>query len=233
MEPMTILAQAAEVTAEPAAELTAETDLIPVDLIWEQIAALSWLEAVLAISFGIVYMLYGWRIFKALVVICFGLVGLFGGIKVGQQFDEPLLGGVVGLVLLAVLSVPLMRWAVSLLGALAGGLLAAGIWYAFELPGKYILAGAGIGLIAGGMISFIIFKIAVMLFTSLGGGLVTVAGLVALLHQYESIQEPPTENVQELFLNHNWFLPVLLLLATGVGMAIQNKLIKGSREWSV
>ncbi len=229
MEVMTILAQPAETTTE----LTAETELIPVDLIWEQIAALSWLEAVLAISFGAVYMLYGWRIFKILVVICFGLVGIFGGIKIGQQFDAQLLGAVVGFVLLAALSVPLMRWAVSLLGALAGGILTAGLWYAFELPGKYILAGAAIGLIAGGMISFIVFKIAVMLFTSLGGGLVTVAGLVALLYQYESIQQPPTEQVKDLFLNENWFLPVLLLIATGIGVAIQNKFIKGSRDWKV
>lgn len=226
---MTILAQTVETTTE----LTAETELIPVGLIWEQIAALSWLEAVLAISFGVVYMLYGWRIFKALVVICFGLVGIFGGIKIGQQFDEQLLGAVIGFVALALLSVPLMRWAVSLLGALAGGVLTAGLWYAFELPGKYILAGAAIGLIAGGMISFIIFKIAVMLFTSLGGGALTVAGLVALVYQYESIQQPPTEQVKDWFLNENWFLPVLLLIATVIGIAIQNKFIKGSREWSV
>ncbi len=229
MELTTILAQ----TTETIAELTAETELIPVDLIWEQIAALSWLEAVLAISFGVVYMLYGWRIFKILVVICFGLVGIFGGIKIGQQFDAQLLGAVVGPFVLAALSVPLMRWAVSLLGALAGGILTAGLWYAFELPGKYILAGAGIGLIAGGMISFIVFKIAVMLFTSFGGGLLTVTGLVALLYQYECMQEPPTEQVKDLFLNQNWFLPVLLLIATGIGIAIQNRLIQGSREWKV
>lgn len=233
MELTTILAQTAETTAEPTAELTAETDLIPVDLIWEQIVALSWLEAVLAISFGVVYMLYGWRIFKILVVICFGLVGIFGGIKIGQQFDEQLLGAVVGFFVLAALSVPLMRWAVSLLGALAGGILTAGLWYAFELPGKYILAGAGIGLIAGAMISFIVFKIAVMLFTSFGGGVLTVAGLVALLYQYECMQEPPTEQVKDLFLNQNWFLPVLLLIPTLIGIAIQNRLVKSSREWKV
>jgi len=229
MEPMTILAQPAETTFE----LTAETELIPVDLIWEQIVALSWLEAVLAISFGVVYMLYGWRIFKILGVICFGLVGIFGGIEIGQQFDAQLLGAVVGLFLLAALSVPLMRWAVSLLGALAGGILTAGLWYAFELPGKYILAGAGIGLIAGAMISFIVFKIAVMLFTSFGGGVLTVIGLVALLYQYECMQEPPTEQVKDLFLNQNWFLPVLLLVATLIGIAIQNRLVKSSREWKV
>jgi len=229
MEPITILAQTTRTTVE----LTAETELIPLDTIWQQIAALSWLEAVLAISFGVVYMLYGWRIFKILVVICFGLIGLFAGIKIGQRFDLQILGAVVGLFLLAAISVPLMRWAVSLLGAVAGGILTAGLWYAFELPGQYILAGAAVGLIAGAMISFIVFKIAVMLFTSFGGGLLTVTGLVALLYQYESMQRPPTEQVKDLFLNQNWFLPVLLLFSTFIGIVIQNKLIKSSHEWSV
>ncbi len=229
MELTTILAQTTRTTVE----LTAETELIPIDLIWQQIAALSWLEAVLAISFGVVYMLYGWRIFKILVVICFGLIGIFAGIKIGQQFDLQILGAVVGLFLLAALSVPLMRWAVSLLGAVAGGILTAGLWYAFELPGQYILAGAAVGLIAGAMISFIVFKIAVMLFTSFGGGVLIVTGLVALLYQYESMQQPPTEQVKDLFLNQNWFLPVLLLIPTVIGIIIQNKLIKSSREWNV
>ncbi len=229
MEPATILAQTTRTTVE----LTAETELIPIDLIWQQIVALSWLEAVLAISFGVVYMLYGWRIFKILVVICFGLIGLFAGIKIGQQFNSQILGAVVGLFLLAAISVPLMRWAVSLLGAVAGGILTAGLWYAFELPGQYILAGAAIGLIAGAMISFIVFKIAVMLFTSFGGGMLTVIGLVALLYQYESMQQPPTGQVKDLFLNQNWFLPVLLLIPTFIGIIIQNKLIKSSHEWNV
>ncbi len=229
MEPATILAQTTRTTVE----LTPETELIPIDLIWQQIAALSWLEAVLAISFGVVYMLYGWRIFKILVVICFGLIGIFAGIKIGQRFDLQILGAVVGLFLLAALSVPLMRWAVSLLGAVTGGILAAGIWYAFELPGQYILAGAATGLIAGAMISFIVFKIAVMLFTSFGGGVLTVIGLVALLYQYECMQRPPTEQVKYMFLNQNWFLPVLLLIPTFIGIIIQNKLIKSSREWNV
>lgn len=229
MDPITILAQAAETTTE----LTAETELVPLNTIWQQITALSWLQAVLAISFGAVYMLYGWRIFKILVVICFGLVGLFAGIKIGQRFDAQILGAILGLCLLAALSIPLMHWAVSLLGAITGGILAAGLWYAFELPGKYIFAGAAIGLIAGGMISFIIFKIAVMLFTSFGGGALIVAGLLALLHQYECMQEPPTEQVKNMFMNQNWFLPVLLLIPTFVGIVIQNKLIRGSPAWKV
>jgi len=228
MEYLTILAQATEHPAEPVFSMQ-----IVLDSIWEQVTTLSWLQAVIAISFGIVYLLYGWRIFKVLVVICFGLVGLFAGIKIGSRFNSEIVGGIIGLSVLVGVSVPLMRWAVSILGAVAGGILTASIWYAFELPEKYILAGAIIGIVAGGMISFIVFKIAVMLFTSLGGGVLIVTGMLALFYRYESIQAPPTESVRAMLYNHHWFVPVLLLAPTFIGIIVQNKFIKDSRSWSV
>ena len=120
----------------------------------------------------------------------------------------------------------------SILGAVAGGILTAGLWYACKLPEQYIWAGGLVGVVAGGMISFIVFKIAVMLFTSLGGGVLVVTGALALLYQYESIQEPPTERVMELFYNHNWFVPVLLLVPTIIGIAVQNKLGEDTKDWS-
>jgi hypothetical protein len=229
MDALFILAKTV-VTSE---ELAPETPLIPLDSIWDQITALTWLQAIIAISFGVVYLLYGWRIFRILVVICFGIVGLFAGITIGANFDLEVVGGITGLLVLGILAVPLMRWAVSLLGAVAGGILTAGIWYAFELPGKYILAGAIIGIVAGGMISFIIFKIAIMLFTSLGGGILITAGTISLLHQYEKIQSPPTGTIRDLFFNHNWFLPAMLLLTTAIGIALQNRFVKGSKEWDI
>jgi len=234
MEPLTILAQAAAgSSSEPVFKV--QTVL---DSLWGQVTTLSWLQAVIAISFGVLYLLYGWRIFRAAVVICFGLVGLFAGIKIGGRFGSEILGGIAGLVILAGASIPLMRWAVSLLGAIAGGIITSGIWYAFELPERYMPAGALIGIIAGGMISFIVFKIAVMLFTSFGGGVLIVTGLLALVHLYESVQTSSsgtvtTETVKTMLYNHHWFLPALLLAPTLIGIIVQNKFIKSSKSWSV
>lgn len=225
MDCLTILAQAAQASGE----IEQGVEVVHVDKIYEQITSLSWLEAILAISFGVVYLLYGWRIFKVLAVISFALLGLFAGMWVGRQFDNEFLGGVLGLALLAILAVPLMRWAVCLLGAAAGGVLTAGLWYAFELPQQYIWAGALIGIIAGGMISFIIFKISVMLFSSLGGSAIMVSGILALLHHYP----PTTEHVSNLTHNNNWFLPVALLAPTVIGVFVQNKFIKGAKDWGI
>jgi len=223
MNSIVVLAQASVETAQRTGKI------VPIDFIYHQITLLTWLQAVIAVSFGVVYLMYGWRIFKALTVISFALLGLYGGMTLGQNFGEVFLGGLTGLILLGLLSIPLMRWGVSILGGIAGGILTAGIWYAFNLPEQYIWAGGLVGVVAGGMISFIVFKVAVMLFSSLGGSAIVVTGFLALLHHYE----PTTVYVKDLIYNNNWFLPIALLLPTVIGVIVQNKLIKGSHDWQI
>jgi hypothetical protein len=228
MEYLTILAEAAGNSSEPFIRMRSVLDSM-----WEQVTTLSWLQALIAISFGVVYLLYGWRIFKVLVVICFGLVGLFAGVRIATPYDLQILGAIVGLSVLGGLSIPLMRWAVSILGAAAGGILTGGLWYAVGLPERYMPAGALIGIVAGGMISFIVFKVAVMLFTSLGGGALIITGMLSLLYQYEGTRTPPSDAVRTMLYDYHWFLPVLLVAVTFVGVLMQNRFVKDSKSWSV
>jgi len=236
MDYIGLLALAAEASKPTKAIRVEEIDIVPIDFIWEQITALSWLHAVIAISFGVVWLLYGWRIFKILVVISFAMSGLYLGITIGKQLSGDQLNisnevwaGVIGLALFAFVSVPLMKWCVCALGAVAGGILTSSLWYAFGLPQIYMWAGAVIGIIAGGMISFIVFKVAVMLFTSLGGGAITLVGILSLLYQYETkMVEPPN-----LIFDNQWFLPAVLILPTVIGIITQNKLIKHSGRWEL
>ena len=103
--------------AEP--RVVNDVEIVPINAIWEQITALTWLQAVIAVSFGLVYMLYGWRIFRILVVISFGLIGMFLGIYLGGKSGNEILGGVIGLAVLAGISSPLMKWCVFILGGAA------------------------------------------------------------------------------------------------------------------
>lgn len=229
MDCVTILARAVESTGREAAEEA----IVPIDLIWEYVTSLNLLEALTFMSFGAVCIFYGWRIFKMLVVISFALLGLIMGITISDKISGEsarLLGGLIGLGVMAALSVPLIRWAVCILGAVAGGILTSGIWYACGLNERYIWAGAVIGMVAGGMISFIIFKIAIMLFSSVGGSALMVVGTLAVMCNEHVGRE---ELVKDLVLNHNWFLPVALIVPAVVGIILQNKFIKGSRDWSV
>ena len=228
MDCVTILAQAVE-TSSPQA---AEEAVVPMQTFWSYITSLNLVEAVTFISFGVVCLFYGWRVFKILVVISFALFGLFLGVSITDKIvglNSQLWGGIVGMFLLAVLSVPLMKWAVCLLGAAAGGILSSGIWYASGLPERYILAGALVGMVAGGMISFIVFKVAVILFSSLGGSCLIVVGSLAILYIYPQT----SERLEEIIFTKKWFLPTILMAPTLIGIILQNKFVKDSKDWDM
>jgi hypothetical protein len=229
MDYITILAQAAE-TATQTPE-AAEQQVVPIDVIWQQITSLDKLEALTFISFGIVCLFYGWRVFRILVAISFALTGLFVGIYTNSVLiggNEVWLG-VLCMILFAILSIPMMKWGVCLLGAAAGGVITGGGWLAIDLPQQYIWAGALVGIIAGGMISFIVFKAAVMLFTSLGGSSLITVGTLAILYKYLGA----AEKVEELVVTCQWFLPVVLTLSTVVGIILQSKFISSSKDFDI
>ena len=83
MNLMVLLATVTEETASRSAELL-NVDEAKLEF-WESISTLDWRYALLMLSVGVVYMLYGWRIFRVLVVISFGFIGLFLGILAGQK----------------------------------------------------------------------------------------------------------------------------------------------------
>jgi hypothetical protein len=223
----------AEQTAQQAAPQPAAQpqDVTPLTTLWQHVSTLDVVEALTFISFGVVCLFYGWRIFKILVTICFGLLGLLVAIWVNERLIQ---GSVVWLAMIcilffAIMSIPFMRWGVSLLGAVSGGILTAGVTLAFGVGDqRLLLAGGLIGLVAGGMISFIVFKIAVILFTSLGGSTLVATGLLGVLHQNTDPQK------LEMFASdYHWFLPLLILVPMVIGFILQYRFIKTSQDWSV
>jgi hypothetical protein len=204
------------------------------DQIWQQATGLTWLPAVLAISFGIIPLMYGWRIYKVLTVIGFGLLGLYIGRLIGAQFAKVILGSVIVSAVLMILALPLMHWAVCVLGAVTGGVITAGIWHAFTLPENFVWAGALVGLVAGGMLSFVVFKLSVMLFTSFAGTSLIIVGVLSLIYQFETfVHDPPTTHLNQFYYNHHWFLPLLIIAGTICGIILQLRFLKTSKDWSV
>ncbi len=222
----------AQQTAQQAAQSPAtQQQVTPIATMWQHVSTLDVVEALTFISFGVVCLFYGWRIFKILVAICFGLLGLLVAIWANEQ----LIGGsvvwlaMICILFFSILSIPFMHWGVSFLGALSGGILTTGATLAFGVGDqRLLLAGGLIGLVAGGMISFIVFKIAVILFTSLGGSALVVTGLLGVLHQ-----NTDPKKLEMFVSDYRWFLPVLILVPMVVGMVLQYRFIKTSQDWSV
>jgi hypothetical protein len=226
MDYITILAQAAENSGTE----TTEGGIVPMDLIWQHITSLGLVEALAFISFGIVCLLYGWRIYKVLVSISFGLFGLSIAILANKYIEGVIVWlALVFVVLFTVLSMPLMKYGVVILSAAAGGILTAGGWIAAGFPDQYIWAGALVGVIACAMISFIVFKVSVMLFTSFDGSILLSAGVLAIMYQH--IIEG--EKLKQIVFEQKWFLPLILLIPMGLGIYLQHKFIKGAKNWDI
>ncbi len=218
----------AQETAQPSA---AQSPTSAIAVVWQHVSTLDVVEALTFISFGVVCLFYGWRIFKILVTICFGLLGLLVGIWANQQ----LIGGnvvwlaMICILFFSILSIPFMRWGVSILGSVSGGILTAGATLALGLHDQRLLLAGGLtGLVAGGMISFIVFKAAVILFTSLGGSGLVATGLLAVLHQ-----NVDPKKLEVFVFDYRWFLPVMILVPMIIGMILQYRFIKTAQDWSV
>src|SRR4030042_5356531 len=103
MDCFAILAQAAGGAGAGAGSATRQ-----ITNFWEHVISLGQLEAFMFISFGVVWLFYGWRVFKVLVVISFALLGLGLGMaarRVIQGLRNPFVGGVVGMLTRGSLSI--------------------------------------------------------------------------------------------------------------------------------
>ena len=186
------------------------------------------IPAMLMLLFGLVSLLLGWKIFKGLVIANATCIGGLLGWHLGKMVETGngnmwLFGMVAGGLLMAALAWPMMKYAVSAMGGLAGSFLGYGVWhYVANMMGREDLlqhawAGALIGLVTLGLLAFVMFRMVVMTFTAFEGALLTVAGALALLLKCE----PVTQNVQTALHNNVHMLPLLIILPAVVGFALQ------------
>ena len=195
---------------------------VPIEQIWAFIDKLTWLQAVMIMATGVIYLIYGWRLFRALVVLNFAMMGLIAGIVLGKQLGSPLWGGILGTFMLGIVAYPFMKYAVAVLGGLAGAVLGAALWRTVTLPDALVWVGALAGLVAGGFLAFSSFKFSVMIFSSLQGAACLVVGLLALLNDYPQL----SEHIANAVYTKAFLLPVMLLFATSIGIFFQQRLLK-------
>ena len=80
-------------------------------------------EAALLILAGIIYLLWGVKIYKQLVTINAAILGLLLGAVIGEKVGSTVAGAVIGGFTLAAVTWPLMKHAVAIMGAVFGALV--------------------------------------------------------------------------------------------------------------
>lgn len=174
--------------------------------------------AVLVLA-GIVYLVFGVQIFRALVTLnaaCVGIwLGGFIGQKTGTQHAGTLM--IAGGITFAAIAWPLMKWAVAIMGGVYGALLGASIWRALELPPELGWSGGLIGMISFGLLSFILFRGSIMMYTALQGAVMLVLGLLGLLFEYPQLGPKILEQTAA----RPFLLPLCIFIPALLGLIYQ------------
>jgi hypothetical protein len=174
-------------------------------------------EAAILVIGGIIYLLYGYQIFRALVIVNAGLCGAYIGARVGEKAGSMYAGALIGGFITAALAWPLLKYAVALMGGIFGALLGASMWRAVGLDPGMGWAGALIGLVAFGMLSFILFRASVMMYMSLQGSVMLIFGILGLVFKYKDLA--PT--VAEHMTLKPFMLPMAIFIPTVLGWIYQ------------
>jgi hypothetical protein len=174
--------------------------------------------AVLLLLMGVIFLLWGYPVFRYLIMLNFGVVGAYLGAALGKNADTILAGAIVGGFLGAALAWPMMRWAVALTGAGIGTILGAAIWRASGQDPAFDWAGGLTGFFAFGMLSFIAFRGGIILYTSLQGGALLAAGLLSLAEKYPSV----APSLGQHLVAQKFLLPAAVMIPAVVGLVYQH-----------
>ena len=184
-------------------------------------------QGLLLLVFGVVYLLSGWKAFKAMVVANAAVLGALIGVALASHLENPnmrIIGAIAGALLLGVIALPLMKHGVAVMGALAGGFMGYVTWRyvagvsGSQTLGQYAWAGALMGLVTLGLLAFMIFRQTIMIFTSVQGALMLVSGGLTILLKFSALREPLQQNLS----GNIHLLPVLVAVPAVIGLAHQN-----------
>lgn len=131
--------------------------------------------------------------------------------------------GIAGALLLGVLSWPLMKVTISLMGALVGGMAGMLLWgYLFTVAGQpqlapYAWTGGLLGMVTLGMLTFLTLQWTIMLFTSLQGSAMAVSAVLCMLLRYERFRP----DVEDSLANNIHMLPLLIAVPAIIAVVVQ------------
>jgi hypothetical protein len=173
--------------------------------------------ALLLVLLGLVYLLFGYHLFKPLVLLNAAFVGAMIGVFISGRTGGALPSGILGGFVAAAATYPLMKWAVALMGGLFGALLGFTLWRTFGLEPGFAWTGGCMGLIACGLLCFIVFRGSVMAYTSLQGSVMLVFGILSLAYKYQDFAPRLSQSLQV----KPFLLPMAIFIATILGLIYQ------------
>jgi hypothetical protein len=173
--------------------------------------------ALLLVLLGLVYLLFGFYLFKPLVLLDAAFIGAMVGVFISGKTGGPLPSGILGGFVAAAATYPLMKWAVALMGGLFGAVMGFALWRTFGLEPGFAWTGGCMGLIGCGLLCFIVFRGSVMAYTSLQGSVMLIFGILSLAYKYQDFAPKLARSLEV----KPFLLPMSIFIATILGLIYQ------------
>jgi len=175
--------------------------------------------AVLLVPVGIAFLLYGFRLYRWLVVLAYVGIGVVLGMAAALylEFSQPA-GIMVGAVVLGVLAWPLHRAAWGILGGLLFAVIFVEVADVVNIRGAtpLVLVGA-VAFIAGVALTVLLMKPLIVVITSLVGAVFVALGTLSLTKWW-----PPVGDPVERVIDARPYMPVVIVLfLAAVGSVLQ------------
>jgi len=180
--------------------------------------------AVLLVIGGIIYLLFGYYIFKALVTLNAAILGAYFGVVLGESSGTMIPAAIVGALLAAAATWPVMKYAVAIMGGIFGGLLGVTVWRLCGQDPNFAWSGAMTGVVFCGLLSFLLFRQCIVTYTSLQGSVMLVFGILALIFKYDQLAGSMTHH----FESKPFLLPLSIFIPTLVGFIYQQAMYPAS-----
>lgn len=210
--------------SESSSDLMGRLDILhhPTDLL-DMLSHVSLVQGGVLVVVGVLCILNGYRWHKWVIVVLAFLAGLALGRVLSDHMGRSSIVAVSAGLLCALIATPMLKITVAIFGGITGAFIGANAWTALNstMPDAH-WAGAVMGFIFMGMASFMLFKLAIVLFTSVGGAAMMLFGAITLLLQVEAWA--PT--VRDHLASNQALIPLLLVVAAVAGFVIQESRLK-------
>ena len=174
-------------------------------------------EGAILVLLGVIYLMFGINIYKFTVMLNAGILGSILGFWIGDQAGNGLVGAAVGGFTAAALVFPLMKHAVTIMAALTGAVVGAGLWRLFSPHPDLYWAGAGSGAVVLALLAQQIFRGCVIMHTAMQGSAMLAIGVLALVTKYKTL----TPQLVEAFKTKPFILPLAIFLPALLGLIYQ------------
>ncbi len=197
------------------------------DRLLEMLSDVPLVAASMIVVVGALCVFNGYRWHKWVIVILAFMAGLGLGNILSQRMGKSVVVAIAVGVLCATVATPMLRWAVALFGGLTGAFLGAHAWTLTAAePTNAQWAGAGMGFIAMALLSFLVFRLVVVAFTSIGGGAMVVLGSIALMLHVPAWQD----GLKDGLTRNQSLIPLLVTVAAVAGFVIQESRARGTAQ---